>query len=35
MIDQSRTFNTANAWTRAGGVEPQDWPAWMRGFKDH
>jgi prepilin-type N-terminal cleavage/methylation domain-containing protein len=27
--------NTANAWTRAGGVRPEDWPAWMRGFKDY
>jgi prepilin-type N-terminal cleavage/methylation domain-containing protein/prepilin-type processing-associated H-X9-DG protein len=22
-------------WTRAGGVQPEDWPAWMRGFKDY
>jgi prepilin-type N-terminal cleavage/methylation domain-containing protein len=27
--------DTANAWTRAGGVQPEDWPAWMRGFKDY
>ncbi len=31
----NRTFNTANAWTRAGGVQPDDWPAWMRGFKEY
>lgn len=30
-----RTFDTAGAWTRAGGVSPEDWPAWMRGFKDY
>jgi prepilin-type processing-associated H-X9-DG protein len=28
-------FDTANAWTKAGGVQPEDWPAWMRGFKDY
>ena len=28
-------FDTANEWTRAGGVQPEDWPEWMRGFKDY
>jgi prepilin-type processing-associated H-X9-DG protein len=28
-------YNTANEWTAAGGVEPGDWPKWMRGFKDY
>ena len=28
-------FDTANAWTRAGGVQPEDWPEWMRRFKDY
>jgi prepilin-type N-terminal cleavage/methylation domain-containing protein/prepilin-type processing-associated H-X9-DG protein len=28
-------FNTANEWTKAGGVKPQYWPEWMRGFKDY
>ena len=28
-------FDTANKWTRAGGVQPEDWPEWMRGFKDY
>ncbi len=28
-------FNTANEWTRAGGMQPENWPAWMRGFKDY
>jgi prepilin-type N-terminal cleavage/methylation domain-containing protein len=22
-------------WTRAGGVQPEDWPRWMRSFKDY
>ena len=30
-----RQFNTANPWTKAGGVKPEDWPAWMRKFKDY
>ncbi|MBN1508475.1 MAG: prepilin-type N-terminal cleavage/methylation domain-containing protein [Sedimentisphaerales bacterium] len=28
-------FNTAGPWTKAGGVTPDKWPAWMRGFKDY
>ncbi len=28
-------FNTANELTRAGGVQPEDWPKWMRNFKDY
>ncbi|HUU16013.1 MAG TPA: type II secretion system protein [Sedimentisphaerales bacterium] len=28
-------FNTAGPWTKAGGVLPQDWPQWMRKFKDY
>ncbi len=30
-----RQFNTANRWTKAGGVQPEDWPKWMRHFKDY
>jgi prepilin-type N-terminal cleavage/methylation domain-containing protein len=30
-----RQFNTANAWTKAGGVQPERWPEWMRHFKDY
>ena len=30
-----REFNTANRWTRIGGVQPQSWPEWMQGFKDY
>ena len=28
-------FDTANKWTRAGGMQPEDWPPWMRGLKDY
>ena len=30
-----RELNTANKWTLAGGVQPEDWPKWMRKFKDY
>ena len=30
-----RSFNTAGPWTSAGGVQPDDWPEWMRDFKDY
>ena len=30
-----RDLNTANKWTAAGGVKPEDWPEWMRKFKDY
>jgi prepilin-type N-terminal cleavage/methylation domain-containing protein/prepilin-type processing-associated H-X9-DG protein len=30
-----RQWNTANAFTRAGGVQATDWPDWMRSFKDY
>ncbi len=28
-------FDRAGPWTRAGGVQPEDWPEWMRKFKDY
>jgi prepilin-type N-terminal cleavage/methylation domain-containing protein/prepilin-type processing-associated H-X9-DG protein len=28
-------YNTAGRWTKAGGVRPEDWPEWMRRFKDY
>ncbi|MBM4025311.1 MAG: prepilin-type N-terminal cleavage/methylation domain-containing protein [Planctomycetes bacterium] len=28
-------FDRAGPWTRAGGVKPEDWPQWMRKFKDY
>lgn len=30
-----REFDTAGPWTKAGNVQPEDWPQWMRGFKDY
>ena len=30
-----KSFNTAGPRTQAGGVQPQDWPAWIRPFKDY
>jgi len=29
-----RKFNTNGPWTKAGGVQPSDWPEWMTNFKD-
>jgi prepilin-type processing-associated H-X9-DG protein len=31
----SRDFDTNGPWTLAGGVKPDQWPAWMRGMKDY
>jgi prepilin-type processing-associated H-X9-DG protein len=31
----SRNFDRAGHWTRAGGIQPDDWPEWMRQFKDY
>jgi len=28
-------FDTANKWTKAGGMQPEDWPKWMRGLLDY
>ncbi|MHC4541840.1 MAG: type II secretion system protein [Planctomycetota bacterium] len=30
-----RTYNRDGPWTTAGGVQPSDWPQWMRSFKDY
>jgi len=30
-----RKYNTAGPWTKAGGVLPEEWPEWMRQFKDY
>jgi hypothetical protein len=32
-LKHSRTFDTCGPWTKCGGVEPNDWPEWMRGFQ--
>lgn len=31
----SPDFDTSGPWTKAGGVLPEDWPKWMRKFKDY
>jgi prepilin-type N-terminal cleavage/methylation domain-containing protein/prepilin-type processing-associated H-X9-DG protein len=31
----NKLSNTAGPWTKAGGVQREDWPAWMRKFKDY
>jgi len=28
-------FDTAGPWTKAGGVKPENWPPWMRRFRDY
>jgi len=30
-----RQYDTAGPWTAAGNAQPQDWPEWMRSFKDY
>jgi len=30
-----REYDTTGPWTKAGGVLPEDWPHWMRQFKDY
>ena len=30
-----RNYQTEGPWTIAGGVQPTDWPEWMRNFKDY
>jgi prepilin-type processing-associated H-X9-DG protein len=28
-------FDTASPWTKAGGVQADQWPRWMQKFKDY
>jgi prepilin-type N-terminal cleavage/methylation domain-containing protein/prepilin-type processing-associated H-X9-DG protein len=28
-------FDTGGPWTKRGGAKPEDWPQWMRRFKDY
>ncbi len=30
-----KEFDTNGPWTKAGEVQPEQWPAWMRKFKDY
>ena len=29
-----KKYNTMDIWTKAGGIRPEDWPDWMRNFKE-
>jgi prepilin-type N-terminal cleavage/methylation domain-containing protein len=31
----NRQYNLCGPWTKCGGVEPADWPVWMRNFRDY
>jgi len=31
----NRGFNTTGPWTQAGGARPEDWPVWLRRFRDY
>jgi prepilin-type N-terminal cleavage/methylation domain-containing protein/prepilin-type processing-associated H-X9-DG protein len=31
----TQDWDTAGPWTKLGGVRPEDWPEWMRQFKDY
>lgn len=33
-LNWHRSFNRFNPWTPVGGVMPEDWPQWMRNFKE-
>ena len=35
MLKWHNRFDISGAWTTIGGVEPGDWPEWMRSFKDY
>jgi prepilin-type N-terminal cleavage/methylation domain-containing protein len=35
MLKWQPFFDTAGPWTKAGGVQREDWPPWMRRFKDY
>jgi len=30
-----KNFDTGGTWTKTGGVKPDDWPQWMRRFRDY
>ncbi len=35
MLNWHRNFDTQGVWTKAGGVQPEDWPVWMRKLKEY
>jgi prepilin-type processing-associated H-X9-DG protein/prepilin-type N-terminal cleavage/methylation domain-containing protein len=34
-LNWSERFETKGPWTKAGGALPEDWPQWLRKFKDY
>jgi prepilin-type processing-associated H-X9-DG protein len=34
-LEWSPLFDRRGPWTRAGGVKAEDWPSWMRSFRDY
>jgi len=34
-LEWNGDFNKTGPWTKAGGVQPHNWPEWMRKFKDY
>ena len=34
-LQWNRGWGTDGPWTKRGGVKPEVWPPWMRGFKDY
>ena len=30
-----RSYDTAGTWTKAGGVNPDAWPKWMKRYRDY
>jgi len=34
-LNWHRKFDMEGPWTKAGGIQPENWPEWMRGFKDY
>ncbi len=35
ILKWHRSYNINGPWTRASGAMPDDWPVWMRNFKDY
>lgn len=35
ILKWHRDFNVGGHWTKAGGITPNDWPDWMKTFKDY
>ena len=31
----NKSYNTRGVWTKAGGATGDDWPEWMRRYKDY